>query len=100
MVDDLIRALLGGERRYVLARLRSEPPAAAVDSDELTMNGGRDERIRLRHSLLPVLVEADLVRWDRERDVVSRGPEFDAALPFLDLIEEYRSGATKRDLPA
>lgn len=83
----------------MLARLRAEHPAAAVETGELTMSGGRDERIRLRHSLLPVLAEADLISWDRERGVVERGPEFDAALPFLDLIEE-RSGSTRRGLPA
>lgn len=84
----------------MLARLRSEHPTASVRSGELLTNGGTEERIRMRHSLLPVLAEADLVRWDRERDVVSRGPEFDAALPFLDLIEEYESGSTPQNLPA
>ncbi|ESP87200.1 hypothetical protein K933_15084 [Candidatus Halobonum tyrrellensis G22] len=84
----------------MLARLRSEHPTAAVRTGELLTNAGAEERIRLRHSLLPVLAEADLVCWDRERDLVSRGPEFDAALPFLDLIEERESDSTTRNLPA
>ena len=101
MEDDIIRALAGEERRHVLARLRSEHPAAAVDSGELTMDGGKDEWIRLRHSRLPILADAGLITWDRERGVVGRGPEFDAAVPFLDLIEEQSSESTgRRDLPA
>lgn len=101
MVDDIIRALAGEERRYVLARLRSEHPAAVLEAGELTMDGGKDERIRLRHSILPVLADAGLVTWNRERGVVGRGPEFDAALPFLDLIEERRSeSAARRNVPA
>ena len=101
MVDEIIRALAGEERRHVLARLRSEHPAASVDSGELTVNGGEDERIRLHHSRLPMLADAGLITWDRERGVVGRGPAFDAALPFLDLIEEQGSeSAACRNLPA
>lgn len=101
MVDELIRALVGERRRYVLRRLRSEHPAAVVETGELTVSGEKAERIRLRHSLLPVMVDADLVTWDRERDLVGRGPAFDAALPFLDLIERERSETdTCSDVPA
>lgn len=45
-----------------------------------------DFAVRLHHTDLPKLAGADLIEWDREAGVVTRGSEFEAVEPALDAL--------------
>jgi hypothetical protein len=44
--------------------------------------------LQLYHTHLPKLAEADLVAWDRDAGLVSRGPEFPAVAEFVEQVRE------------
>lgn len=46
--------------------------------------------VRTHHVHLPKLVEYDLIEWDRDEHVVTRGPRFEDARPFLEVLESER----------
>lgn len=44
------------------------------------------ERIEFRHVHLPKLEEEGLIDWNRESNVVARGPDFEEIEPLLELL--------------
>lgn len=50
----------------------------------------RTEEIALRHSHLPKLREDGVVEWDRDADVVRRGPRFEAVEAVVELFRSNR----------
>lgn len=61
-------------------------PAAGDHEDEPT----RGLEIELYHDHLPKLENEDLIEWDRESRVVSRGPAFESVEPALGAIATNR----------
>lgn len=115
-VEDVFDALGDEERRRLLVGLLEEPHAVPALSDAaerlvdahesllrqyLAGTGGKasvdDELLRERSVHLPKLAEYDFADWNREADVVTRGPRFQVIRPFLELIET--SGAPGRSAP-
>lgn len=85
-LDSMMETLSSEGRRFVLLWLLD-------DSDELHLDdlGGATDpkgiRSQLHHVHLPKLDEAGYVEWDREADVVSRGPMFEEIEPVLRVLE-------------
>lgn len=58
---------------------RDDPPSA----DEVVAK----LRLKLRHLSVVELVEEELVKWDGDEHVVTKGPKFDEKRPELNLVE-------------
>ena len=92
MVDHLFEALADRHRRQLCIALlenetRSEilaPEDAHVGETELEVF-----RIEMTHKHLPKLVDAGFIRWDREANEISKGPNFEEMRPFLKLMDEH-----------
>jgi hypothetical protein len=63
-----------------------ESPAVEGHEDESTLA----LEIELYHDHLPKLANEGLVEWDRESQVVSRGPAFEAVAPALQVLAANR----------
>jgi hypothetical protein len=104
--SDLFKLLASRSRRRVLVML-CETETLRVPDDVLTRGrtareptpGGAGPRhapredgdsfeLQLRHTHLPKLESAGLVEWDREADLVTRGPRFDDVEPAVRSIVE------------
>jgi hypothetical protein len=99
----MFELLADGTRRRLLIKLCDQ--ASVEVSDEVLTRGGAgtssvrsgrqssagreptDARaVELRHHHLPKLDSHGVIEWDRETRTVSRGPEFEAIRPFLELL--------------
>ena len=90
-VDDLYEVLSDTTRRRLLwTMLDGGPPVRVKVPEDLPRGDGsrRETRIRFHHVHLPKLVDAGLVRWDDDCDVVRAGPTFDRAEPLLAVARE------------
>ncbi|WP_276272544.1 DUF7344 domain-containing protein [Haloarcula litorea] len=102
-------ALLADERRrqLLLALIASDSvavseallqrSASAEDGERATAAGTGTwddaldaELVELHHTHLPKLADADVIEWDRETGVVTRGPAFDEVEPFTRLLADNR----------
>ena len=96
--DAQLAALSHVKRRRLLMALLEEG-SEAVDPVEVGDPAGGAERrklhIEMHHRHLPKLEAHGYVRWDRDGDVVSRGPAFGDVRPLLELLDEHRD-----ELPA
>lgn len=107
--DEVFEALSEHHRRQLLVELLltpqriPEPTGAAqemLDANEallreqLTRAGSIrdvDEYVVSMHSIhLPKLAEDELITWHRETDLITQGPNFGDAKPFLKLLVEQR----------
>ncbi|MFC7068889.1 DUF7344 domain-containing protein [Halobaculum lipolyticum] len=84
----------GHRRRLLVALMRSNPRdeeslRAEIAVDDLTDEDEEVLRYKLHHVHLPKLDEMAFVTWDRERDVITRGPRFDEIRPLLRLMEDH-----------
>lgn len=90
--DDLLDALGDVRRRKLLLALLDRDPYAdpplAVDGSGSGLEAVED-RVAMRHTHLPKLVEHGLVEWDRETHEVRKGPEFVEIRPMLELLDEH-----------
>jgi hypothetical protein len=88
----ILIALCDRERIRVPADIRLRSAVAsqpAADAPRVAVGEGPAESrlaIQLRHRDLPRMEEEGAIEWDRETDVVSRGPRFDAIEPALQLL--------------
>lgn len=92
-LDDAFRALANPVRRRLLVALGERNPRAdgALDVPEEVPVEGRSREelhVELHHDHLPRLEEADLVRWDRDAQQVTRGPALDEVRPILELLPD------------
>lgn len=84
-VDDAFDLLADRQRRTVLVALLEESP---LDVHGLFSDAARETDgglLQVRHSHLPKLHRRGLIEWDREAGTVSRGPEFKAIRPVLEV---------------
>lgn len=92
-LDDALEALSHSRRRQLLFALQeSESGVDAVPED--VVDGEVTERVVVdyAHVHLPLLEQQGYVRWDPDRDEVSRGPRFDELEPLLEAVKEYEDG--------
>ena len=80
-------------RRRLLVTLLEHNPQDDDDIDQLADVSLADEdlenfRVTMTHTHLPKLAEADVIDWDREENVVRKGPLFDEIRPLLVLMRD------------
>lgn len=80
-------------RRRILAMIGEHNPR---DVDEFTMAELADTdgdlslfTQELYHSHLPKLADAGYIEWDRENDVIRRGPRFSQIAPLVSLMQNH-----------
>lgn len=82
--DDVFDVLSNEQRRKLLVSLIADsPPDAAIAVDPA-------EDLSFYHTHLPKLDAHGLVDWRRDTHEVTRGPNFEAARPLLELLVENR----------
>lgn len=86
-------------RRRILTRLFESNPRDedGFDPIELASRAGDPELVgvELHHVHLPKLAESGFIDWNRDENVIRRGPRFDEIVPLLRLTANYRD-----ELPA
>jgi hypothetical protein len=83
-------ALSKRERRELLFELYDAADGLELDVGTVSAAGGDGGAVSMRHVHLPKLHQYGFVDWDRERDVVGRGPAFDEIEPLLDVLTANR----------
>ena len=98
-LDVSLDALSHPYRRRILARLHDHNPReeASFSTDSVADDSEDADRvaIEIHHRHLPKLADAGFVDWDREAEVVRRGPRFDEIAPLIELMAKHRD-----ELPA
>jgi len=98
-LDVSLDALSHPYRRRILTRLHDQNPRkeAEFSADELADDADDIDRLvlEIHHRHLPKLAEAGFIDWDREADVLTRGPRFDEIAPLIELMINHRD-----ELPA
>lgn len=90
--DDVFAVLSHEHRRRILNELhdldRTDDTGVSpeVFVDELV--DGEAVAIELFHNHLPKLESTGFIEWDRQRDVVRRGPCYEAIGPVIDVMVE------------
>lgn len=91
--DRLLSILSAEPRRQMIISLLDQPPERrlpvpeAADSPNITMDP-EEFQLVVRHQHLPMLEAAGYIRWDRERSLVQRGPNFREAGDVMTLLIE------------
>lgn len=95
--DDLVDALSDIRRRTLLVALLSHNPQDG-ESVALGLDGSEADEavgaIRMAHVHLPKLENYGFIDWNRASDEVSKGPNFEAIRPALELLRSHED-----DLP-
>ena len=89
--DQVFRALSHRVRRHLLKELMEETPQHPIPIPEVEdLDDETQMRLRgwMAHTHLPTLEDMGFIKWDREGDVIGRGPKFDAVVPFLEVVED------------
>lgn len=91
-LDELFEVLSRPHRRRILTRLNALNPR---DEDEFELEGLAgdelaDKSISLIHIHLPKLADSEFINWDRERQIVTRGPRFHEIAPLIDLMVTHQ----------
>ena len=98
-LDELLDALSHPYRRRILDLLFNQNPRdeAEFSANELADDADEFDRLvlEIHHRHLPKLAEADFIDWDREADVITRGPRFEEIAPLIELMVNHRD-----ELPA
>lgn len=92
-LDDVFEALSHPTRRQVLAQVKASNPlyvAALVESSRNEGNPRFDAAaIPINHVHLPKLADSGFIEWDREYDVIRKGPRFEEIAPVLELLAAH-----------
>ena len=95
---ELLVSLLDSDRR-VVPELSDDARRIANSNEELLrkhLDSSREvaevdeELVGIRLVHLPRIAEQGFVEWDRDANVVSRGPRFDGLRPLLEMIDDPR----------
>lgn len=86
-------------RRRILTRLHDRNPReeSSFTTDSVADDIDDDDwlQLEIHHRHLPKLADLGFVDWDREENVVRRGPRFDEVAPLIELMVKHRE-----ELPA
>ena len=90
-----LEALSNQYRRHLLVALLEHNPQDDDDVDPLnatTPSGGEVDVIQteLFHKHLPKLEEMGYIDWDRERNEINTGSNWEEIVPLLRLIDDHR----------
>jgi hypothetical protein len=93
-LDDVLDIFASVYRRRVLVELLDHNPQDANDAQLPEDVIIEDEdlatlRTQMRHVHLPKLEDAGLVEWDREANLLQKGPRFEEIRPLLKLMTDY-----------
>jgi hypothetical protein len=76
-------------RRLLLGLLTADQETEVSVRDIVEQETLEALRTRMRHSHLPKLEAAGVIRWDREANAVTRGPNFEQLRPLLQLMDRH-----------
>lgn len=92
-LDELFDVLNHPYRRRILTLLDEHNPRR---EDEFSMDelSTEDDDLELfttalYHTHLPRLADAGFIEWDRDEDVIRRGPRFDEVAPLIALMRDH-----------
>ena len=93
-MNTILDVLANRYRRRVLMALLEHNPQGDQDPhilDDVIIDTTDLEPliVAMRHTHLPKLEEAGFIAWDQEQGTVSKGPEFEAIRPVLELLENH-----------
>lgn len=91
--DDAFRLMANPYRRRLLMTLMTHnpedeadiPAALSTDSEDL-----KEMLVEMSHVHLPKLDSMGIIEWDREHNVVKRGPMFEDLRPLLELVDKHQ----------
>lgn len=91
-LNDLFEVLSHEYRRYILWALANPDGRTEEGIDTSRFMSSENEpdilQLELRHNHFPKLDDYGLVDWDPETETLRRGPRFEEAEPFLELIDD------------
>lgn len=89
-LSDVFECLAHPHRRDLLMELHhGSPPISLPNQSASSM---------MYHLHVPKLAQSGLVDWNRERDTVHRGAEFERVSPFLDVVSELEQWPVNNSL--
>lgn len=90
-LDTMLDVLANKYRRRVLVALLEHNPRTITTHRSPTTSPSEQGTlmISMRHTHLPKLEEAGFIEWDRETNVVRKGPQFEEIRPLLELMEAH-----------
>ncbi len=92
--DQIFEGLADPYRRQLLVALLDHNPQDDRDRDPLDIVADDIEpetlEIELIHKHLPKLEEMGYIRWNKETNEISKGPDWDDVEPLLTLIYDHQ----------
>lgn len=90
--DDALDALAHVQRRKLLVALlehnpQDDAPVRIVESED--EHDTVQRLVKMEHTHLPKLEKYGFIVWDRERNEVSKGPNFAEIRPLLELLDDH-----------
>ena len=92
VIARVLRALADSQRRRLLYALQKADRGAGLAVPEAIPIGGTDIDLletKLHHQDLPLLEQAELVRWDEEAGRVYEGPAFREERALIESVREF-----------
>jgi len=94
MKDDTFDALANEHRRTLLVALLDENPqrgtvSPSVENDVGELKTKSRVETMLYHTHLPKLEEYGFIRWNRDTQDISKGPQFENIRPLLECLDKY-----------
>ncbi len=91
-VDDALDALAHVQRRKLLVALLDHNPqddSPVVIAPHETDAEAMMRIMKMDHVHLPKLVDYGFIEWDRDKNEVAKGPNFDEIRPMLELLDDH-----------
>lgn len=98
-LNELLEVLTHPYRRRILSHLFERNPRDEDEFDPAELASIDEDpellELELHHGHLPRLAESAFVDWDREENLIRRGPRFDEIAPLIRLMANHED-----ELPA
>ncbi|RKD93468.1 DUF7344 domain-containing protein [Halopiger aswanensis] len=90
--DEVFDALAAAQRRRLLFALLDDAPQHVTELSGVPWSIPKSEAdtIAEHHRHLPKLDESGFIDWDREEQVITKGPRFDEIEPVLECLNDRR----------
>ncbi|ODR82237.1 hypothetical protein BG842_18160 [Haladaptatus sp. W1] len=90
-LDRVFDVLCHPHRRHILMTLTKSSPQRKVvfTLDELSDDTSGLDALQLHHIHLPKLEDVDLIRWDRNKQIVMKGSAFNSIKPYLEPLTNH-----------